>query len=153
MKNREIKFRAWDKQRNQFVGDCDIAFSDYTDPFYSVFPNSIDYIGDTVLNGGPQIGRFDIMQYTGLKDKNGVEIYERDILGVEDPEDNSKCVVIFDSGKFCKCYLPFYDQEYMDENFFTENDMIRPFTDFDLTVFKVIGNSCETPLKYKIKTW
>lgn len=64
---REIKFRAWDKLNNEWCA-IDMAYSDATQGPISK---------PTVFNGRNQCV---IMQYTGLKDKNGVEIYERDIV-------------------------------------------------------------------------
>ena len=57
---REIKFRAWNKEKAKM--DKNFRFDEFNDVN--------DYFADD---------DFVFMQYTGLKDKNGKEIYEGDI--------------------------------------------------------------------------
>ena len=63
---REIKFRAWDGERLRDVWS--LGWID----------GEMDYISTPKHNGPAE--EFKLMQYTGLKDKNGREIYESDIV-------------------------------------------------------------------------
>jgi uncharacterized phage protein (TIGR01671 family) len=60
---REIKFRAWNK---------------YSKPNKMVQPKEGDFIGWHAPSNWNEC--YEVMQFTGLKDKNGKEIYEGDIV-------------------------------------------------------------------------
>ena len=134
---KEVKFRAWDSEANIMV------YSDHrTRKLYDVYygfemnENGLlecrwegDFSESHVLDGGT-LGN--IMQFTGLKDKNGVEIYEGDI----------------DKGGYVVTYVDGSDESDIGMNvgFYIQRNDFESWTQLEVgAYYEVIGNIHDNP--------
>jgi len=147
---REIKFRAWISSENIFSWDkkkypsgamfTGFSFSD----IYSGHDEANVTCGDGKIISEPKWDKIILMQYTGLKDKNGKEIYEGDILVLHHStilSSNDPCpdrrIVMWDedASRLCAAYI---DGNVNTSGYtFCKNNASR--------FFEIIGNVHETP--------
>lgn len=121
MMSREIKFRAWDKRDKKYLDNAQNMWMNNT------------CFGDLLASPN-----FEIEQYTGLKDSNGDDIYENDIIKVSDETGSSFVSVVkyFDYDDYPAFDL---DPQYIPTDWYFETNILS-ILKADGTEIKVVGN-------------
>lgn len=140
---KEIKFRFWNKEKEIMCFDNEDDSSSYWDGVDC----SVVKLINNELNSEWTRKEYDIMQYSGIKDKNEKEIYEGDIIEIKvyDSFSNQcistkKCVMEFKNGIFGVM--------------FTKAQELTAFVHFTNTTFEVIGNIYENKeLLSEVENW
>lgn len=119
---REIKFRAWDKENKKMMKVSSLSLENKE---IAVRENGTYHFF--------RMKNLELMQYTGLKDKNGKEIYEGDIVLIEPGGISTwhKTVIEFKEGALIASLINGEDCFYIFNPGFDSND------------FEVIGNIYE----------
>jgi uncharacterized phage protein (TIGR01671 family) len=117
--NRQIKFRVWDKRKNKGIHTQNMLYHAQLHRFWQDF---VDYSG------------YELMQYTGLTDKNGKEIYEGDII-IDTQKQKYK--IIFDENHAR------YDLKVCGENKLSQTSYFTQI--YEKKHIEVIGNKFEHP--------
>ena len=121
--SREIKFRAWDKYHNSM---------EYINDLYWFEENGIHNFNDD---------NYVFMQNTGLKDKNGKEIYDSDIVKVTWGSGK----IVFYEVKYCESLGYHYLRDTKNKE---DDDIICIY---DYSQMDVIGNVFNNPELLKNK--
>lgn len=126
------KYRAWLKQYNVMVDDVsDLTF----------FEGNLKFIGRRTVGGVSfqySIEEIELMQSTGLFDKNGKEVFEGDILEVTDKHSWLE-VVSYSQEK------AMFVTEEINREFKVPESPLYDLLDSTFLKFKVIGNIYEDP--------
>lgn len=117
---RRLKFRAWETIGREMHSFDTLMRTIYAETNMNIFND------DSII----------LMQYTGLKDENGKEIYDGDILQFRNASgmDDSICHVVWNEDRF---------------SWFIENDESNIYDElYNITApadIKIIGNKYENP--------
>ncbi len=105
---REIKFRVYD----HLLKVCEKALVIY-------FNNKEVYFIHNGVSQNRYLIDVDLMQYTGLKDRFGKDIYEGDVIEIQTPTSElkgSKVSVVFKEGAYCDSYYGWRLSQHKEHN-------------------------------------
>jgi uncharacterized phage protein (TIGR01671 family) len=146
---REIKFRAWDTLTKKMISEGFYVIGETT-----MF-NMIDqYIHEHKGDAESSLQRFndiELMQYTGLKDKNGKDIYPHDVIRWEGGFHNGAFIgeVLLEEGTVGPCKGPNVFGYYLKGRKENETNSLLNgsglYNLWKLEQMEVIGNIYENP--------
>lgn len=117
---RDIKFRAWNEVEEKMLNWYEFLDTNMKNTF--IAPESTGLI---------------LMQYTGLNDKNGKEIYEGDIVAIQFQRATKTKNALIEYSKKYAAFIITHTKETKHEN---EN-----LGDYQMQNFEVIGNIYDNP--------
>ncbi|MGL5676828.1 MAG: YopX family protein [Cellulosilyticaceae bacterium] len=130
---RAIKFRAWDAYRKE------MAHSDDGNQEYGWFTNTEGCMICVKIEEENDVELSNIMQYTGLNDKIGTEIYEDDIVEVKYIAKDGQVIIKQN------CKVVFKDQAFGVDDYGISKEF-TPFRSFAPDFkFGIVGNVYENP--------
>ena len=123
------KFRAWKKAGKELGRVGQITFELDGSVSHVLFKGEF-------LDFNVSINEIELMQSTGLKDKNGKEIFEGDILAIETDEGVTNLKVFWDEKH---ALFMFESKKY------NEKDLLAELVEDNTYPFEIIGNIYENP--------
>ena len=116
-------FRAWLKKEKEMIDVDEIHFDN----------GKLDFIGDAITFMRT-VDEIELMQSTGLKDKNGKEIFEGDILAVEADDEVVNVNVLWDKKH---ALFIFKSKKY------NEEELLAELVEDNACLIEIIGNIYE----------
>lgn len=130
------RYRAWDKHNQKMFTNDELIIWDS-----NVYANDSKKLTCNYLKGWT-IDEEHLMQSTGLKDKNGKEIFEGDVLAIETYEGVTNLKVFWDEKH---ALFMFESKKY------NEKDLLAELVEDNTYPFEIIGNVYENPELLEVK--